>query len=94
MTIKLKKEFGEDFISRAAGERLRKIIVVANKKVTVDFEKQIIASVSFLDEAFAKLILEGWSHEQIEKTITFKNIHSKDLELIRKLIKDHIRETQ
>ncbi len=92
MIIKLKTEYKDDYISRVAGENLRKKMVNSKNKITVDFENQIIASISFLDEGFAKLILEGWSKEKIKKNIEFKNIHPRDKDLIDKLIQNQIEE--
>ncbi|MEK6704548.1 MAG: DUF4325 domain-containing protein [Bdellovibrionota bacterium] len=67
--IKIKEEYKEDYITRAAGERLRTAILDARQNgedcIWLDFGGVIIGSTSFFDEAIAKLGEEGWDSEII-----------------------------
>jgi len=88
--ISLKKEFGADYITRAAGERLRTRILEAYKKkesVEIDFSGLTIGSTSFFDEGIAKLVDEGWDTKTIEKTLTFKGLHRLDREVLIQVCK-------
>lgn len=87
MKILIKDEFKNDFTTRIAGEKLRKMILAAKGKVTLDFEGVKIASASFFDEGIAKLGLEGWDSEKVKQSITFKNMFNKDLELLKSVSK-------
>lgn len=83
MKIIICEDFKNDFTTREAGEKLRKLIVQADEKVELDFINIKIASASFFDEGIAKLVLEGWSSEKVKEMISFKNIFSRDLELLK-----------
>ena len=79
----------EERMTREGGEKLRKLILHHWKPreiITLDFKDKPIASVSFWDESIAKLQEEGWTKKQIDERIELKAIHSRDLEIIRKLI--------
>lgn len=84
LKIIIQKEFQDDYVSREAGERLRKILVTAiqnQEEAIVDFENKAIASTSFFDEGIAKLSLEEIPSEKIKKFIHLKNIHPRDQEI-------------
>lgn len=83
--IVLKKEFRDDHITRAAGERLRHAILAvtnAGDKIEIDFDGLKIASTSFLDEGFAKLADEGWTSDKLASFVTLKNIYPRDKEIL------------
>jgi hypothetical protein len=93
-TIIIKNEFSDDNITRAAGERLRHIILDAtrdNGQIEIDFSDTVIASTSFFDEGFAKLAEHGWTEEMLLSRITLKNIHHKDEEILREMFKNRLR---
>lgn len=93
ITIDIRKEFMGDWISREAGERLRKLIVEAvrqHKAVEIDFTNMMIASTSFFDEGIAKLAGEGWSREDLASRVHFKNLHRKDKSLMEALCKNRM----
>jgi hypothetical protein len=83
MKIVIGNEFKNDFTTRVAGERLRKMIVQSTDKVVLDFVNVKIASASFFDEGIAKLGEEGWNSKKIKETVSFENIFKKDMELLR-----------
>lgn len=83
MKIIIGKDFKDDYTTREAGEKLRKIIVQANEKMELDFTDIKVASASFFDEGIAKLALEGWSSEKIQEMISFENIFNRDMELLK-----------
>lgn len=88
ISIHIKKEFPDDFLSRRAGERLRNMILKATKgsnKIEIDFTGLIIASTSFLDEGFAKLAEMNWSKEKLNSLLILKNINPKDKSILQDL---------
>ncbi len=86
--IDIKKDFtAEERMTRDGGEKLRTMILTNQDSVSIDFHHKPIASVSFWDESIAKLLLFGWSVEEIRKKIEFKNIHHRDEPIIEKLLK-------
>lgn len=88
MKVDIKKEFLDDFISRKAGEKLRKIILAHFKNgevVTLDFNNVTIASTSFFDEAIAKLAEEGWSQDTFQRWVVFDNLNIRDQSLVNDL---------
>ncbi len=90
MKITIKKDFGDDWISRRAGERLRNTILEAssrNKIVEIDFENMTIASTSFFDEGFAKLVDEGWNFNDLKAKIKFIDINERDWRVLVEMCK-------
>lgn len=86
--ILIKKEFEKDYISRAAGERLRWLIEEAYEKkkpVYLDFTGLVIASTSFFDEGLAKLTLEGWDGKRFGKWIRIKGMNINDQKVVKKV---------
>lgn len=82
MNILIKEEFKDDFTTRVAGERLRKLILSADEAITLDFSDLKIASASFFDEGLAKLVEEGWKKVNFEEKLILKNIYKMDLKLL------------
>ena len=58
MKIIIKEIFSKDYVTREAGERLRQMITQSSEVIILDFSNIKVASTSFFDEAFAKLIDE------------------------------------
>ncbi|MBN1115545.1 MAG: STAS-like domain-containing protein [Oligoflexia bacterium] len=88
-TISIAEDFKNDYVTRDAGEKLRNMIIAGEKdyeKIEIDFGDLIIASVSFFDEAFAKLIEHGWSINKINSRIILKNISPRDVEVHNKML--------
>ena len=86
--IVIKDEFKSDWISRAAGERLRHMIVEATahgEPVEIDFTHCVVASTSFFDEGVAKLTELGWTQEKLNTLVRFKNIYKKDRLVLEKM---------
>ncbi|OGQ44974.1 MAG: hypothetical protein A3H42_03460 [Deltaproteobacteria bacterium RIFCSPLOWO2_02_FULL_46_8] len=79
--VNIRKDFSGDYVTRAAGEDLRKIILEAdskNRKIEIDFSGITIASTSFFDEGFAKLADSGWTMEKLKTQIILKEINPRD----------------
>lgn len=90
MKINIKSDFKEDYISRGAGETLRHKIANAirrKEKLEIDFSEVVVASISFFDEAFAKLAGDGFYRSVFNQLIKLKNLHPRDLELFESLCK-------
>lgn len=89
--INVFKEFtAEDRMTRIGGEKLRALIV-DGYPVVLEFGGRPIASVSFLDEAIAKLVLEGWTEKDIKTRVKLDRIHARDLDIIQDLVKERIK---
>ncbi len=104
MLVKDKKEFhleikkiaGTDTVSREHGRKIRKFIeqlLKVKDRITVDFSNLSIASPSFIDEAFAKLLLK-YSLEDLKERLLFTNITEFDRALLNDLVRARIRERE
>ncbi len=102
MFVKERKEFhidirrmaGTDTISREHGRKIRKIIEPLLKtkyKIIIDFSNLSVASPSFIDEAFAKLMLK-YPLDEIRTKLSFVNMTEFDRALLNDLVRARIRE--
>lgn len=92
MQIVIKDEFKLDYISRASGEILRKLIAksIKNKEfIILDFAGLIVASSAFFDEGIAKLCLEeGITADDFSSYVSIKNLNKNDLKLLQLIAKN------
>jgi len=88
--INIPEEFSkEDRMTRDGGEKLRYLILdlaQQNEVIELDFKKIPIASVSFWDEGVAKLLMEGWTQDELRERVRLVNVHPRDLEVLERLI--------
>lgn len=80
----------EEIMTRIGGEKLREKMSAAlklGKSITIDCENRPVASISFWDEGIAKLTIEGFSEAELWARVTFKNTLSRDIEVIRAMLK-------
>lgn len=94
--LEIKKIAGTDIVSRGHGEKIRKIIerlLKINDRITIDFSNLSIASPSFIDETFAKLLLK-YSLEEMKEKLLFINITEFDRALLNDLVSARIRERE
>lgn len=102
MLVKNKKEFyldikkmaGTDTVSREHGRKVRKhieLLLKVKDRITIDFSNLSIASPSFIDEAFAKLLLK-YSMEELKEKLLFVNMTEFDRALLNDLVRARIRE--
>ena len=92
--INIRNHCKDDCVSRDDGLKLREWIEEQwDKEVQLvfDFDNVLIASVSFIDEAFAKLAFEHGRDELVEK-LKFENLCPFDRALLNDLIKARLRE--
>lgn len=92
--IDIRKMAGTDTVSREHGGKIRKIIEIQLKlkrRVIVDFSNLSIASPSFIDEAFAKLMLK-YPLDEVKEKLSFKNMTDFDRALLNDLVIARIRE--
>lgn len=92
--IDIKRMAGTDTVSREHGRKIRKIIeqlLKVKDKLTVDFSSLSIASPSFIDEAFAKLMLK-YPLDEIRPKLLFVNMTEFDRALLNDLVRARIRE--
>lgn len=102
MFVKDRKEFyidiikmaGTDTVSREHGRKIRKMIEPLLKteyKIRIDFSNLSIASPSFIDEAFAKLLLKH-SLDDVRDKLSFVNMTEFDRALLNDLVVARLRE--
>jgi hypothetical protein len=102
MIVKDRKEFyldikrvaGTDTVSREHGRKIRKILELRlrlKNKIIIDFSSLSIASPSFIDEAFAKLMLK-YPLDEIRAKLSFVNMTEFDRALLNDLVRARIRE--
>ena len=88
MNINLKERCGKQTITREDGEQINKLIVDAwdrESKITIDFSNILIASVSFLDEAFGKLTF-NYAKDHLKQKLSFDNLEAYDRALLNDII--------
>ncbi len=88
MKIDLKKKCSKKTITREDGGLLYALILEAwdkEEKVIIDFSNILIASVSFLDEAFGKLAFR-FSSEDLKQKMSFTNIEKYDRALLNDIL--------
>lgn len=94
--LDIKKMAGTDTVSRDHGKKIRKIIdfhLRLKNRVIIDFSSLSIASPSFIDEAFAKLMLK-YSLEEIRDKLSFVNMTEFHRALLNDLVYARIRERE
>jgi len=88
MRIVLKDRYKKRTITREDGEQINKMINDLWDKeetITIDFSKVLIASVSFLDEAFGKLAFD-YPKEVLTKKLSFENLEEYDRALLNDIL--------
>jgi len=89
MRIVLKDKCAKQTITRGDGKAVAEMLAEAwNKddKITIDFSNILIASVSFLDEAFGKLAFE-YPKEILTQKLAFDNMDPYDRALLNDILK-------
>jgi glycine cleavage system pyridoxal-binding protein P len=81
--IIIKDMFKDDYTTRIAGEKLRKMIGKTTEKMILDFSNIKIASASFFDEGIAKLGEENWDSNKVNALLVFENLFKRDKELLK-----------
>lgn len=82
MKIIIRDKFKDDYTTRVAGEKLRKMIASTTEKIILDFSNVKIASASFFDEGIAKLSEENWDSNKVNAFLVFENLFKRDKELL------------
>jgi len=88
MKIDLKKTCEKKTITRKDGEHIRFLITDSwgkEKKITIDFSNLLVASVSFIDEAFGKLAFD-FRKEELTQKLSFENIKEYDKALLNDIL--------
>ncbi len=86
--IFIRETFRDDFISRAAGEKLRGLIIAADQNgegVEIDFSSIVVGSTSFFDEAIAKLSEEGWNLQKLRQRVVFRHLDPRDEKVLEQM---------
>ena len=88
MKIDIKKRCGKQTVTRDDGKQINTLISASwgkDEKIAVDFNNILIASVSFLDEAFGKLAFD-YPKEDLKKKLSFINIEEYDRVLLNDIL--------
>jgi len=88
MKINLKEICGKQTITRKDGQIINDMIVDAwekEDKITIEFSNILIASVSFLDEAFGKLAFK-YPKDILVKKLSFENMEEYDRALLNDIL--------
>ncbi len=96
MMINIKKKCGNNIVTRADGEKIRNLIErnwQKEKTFEIDFDHLSIASVSFMDEAFAKLV-NAHTVDEIREKLKFQNIQKYDLALLKDILISRSKQSQ
>jgi len=96
MEIVLKDKCDKQTISRNDGEVISRLIKDAwdrEDKISIDFGNILIASVSFLDEAFGKLAFD-YSKEVLTQKLSFNNMAEYDRALLNDILISRYRQKE
>jgi len=88
MKINLKDKCSKQTITRKDGQIINELIVNSwdkEDKITIEFDNILIASVSFLDEAFGKLAFE-YAKDILVKKLSFENMQDYDRALLNDIL--------
>lgn len=94
MIIDLKKECGNQTITRDDGKKIHTKINKLWKKegrIIIDFGHILVASVSFIDEAFGKLAFEH-SKDTLKERLAFRNMMDYDKALLNDILTSRYRQ--
>lgn len=83
-------------VTRDDGGRINKIISSnwkKEKKFIIDFDNTLVASVSFMDEAFGKLAL-SYSKDDIKAKLKLENIGDYDRSLLNDILVSRFRQKE
>jgi hypothetical protein len=96
MKIDIKELSKKRTVTREEGEKIQKILNKAwNKEdnFIIDFNNVLVASVSFLDEAFGQLALRH-TKEDLQKKLKFENIVDYDRALLNDILYSRLRQRE
>ncbi len=94
MIINIKDICGKKTVTRDDGGRINSILSGKwddEKIFQIDFSNVLVASVSFMDEAFGKLALNH-SKEDLQKKLRFKNMVKYDKALLNDILNSRLRQ--
>ena len=94
--ISIKDHFGKGIGSREGGQRLRLFLEDNWDKTDIfqiNFDNLKIASVSFFDETFGKLVFKH-TPKELKSKMELKNLNIDDRELLNSVISDRVKESK
>lgn len=94
MKIDIQEVCGKKTVTRAEGQVINKILTenwANTHKFQIDFGNLLVASVSFIDEAFGKLAL-CHSGEDLKRKLVFENMVQYDRQLLNDVINSRLRQ--
>jgi hypothetical protein len=88
MKIDIMQISGKKIVTRADGEKINNILSEkwnTEKIININFDNVLVASVSFMDEAFGKLALK-YDREALKNKLKFTNIVDYDRALLNDIL--------
>lgn len=94
--IDIKEFCGKNIVTRDDGEKVRDVI--ENQwnnadKIKINFGNILVASVSFFDEIFGRLVLK-YSRSELTKKIFVENIQDYDRALLNDILRSRFRQKE
>lgn len=96
MKIDIKTTCGKQTVTRDDGERIQHILSDnwdKEKIFEIDFDNILVASVSFMDQAFGKIAL-NYEKSSIQSKLNFKNILDYDKALLNDIFRSRFRQKE
>lgn len=94
MNINIKDICGKKTVTRAEGAKINQMLSDkwnSENTIQIDFSNVLVASVSFMDEAFGKLALKH-SKEELQNKLKFKNMVKYDKALLNDILYSRFRQ--
>lgn len=96
MKINIAKRCKKKTVTRDDGEKINKVLSKkwkAEATFNIDFDNILVASVSFMDEAFGKLALRH-TKKDLQKKLRFQNILNYDRALLNDILSSRFRQKE
>ena len=96
MKINLQEKCEKQTITREDGKKINEMIIdawIRDEHVIIDFNNILIASVSFLDEAFGKLTFD-YPKEYFRDKLNLKNVQEYDRRLLNDILTSRYRQRE
>lgn len=94
MRLDIQQICGKNTVTRDDGKVIYKLLIEnwdKNSKIEIDFGNLLVASVSFIDEAFGKLALQ-FCKEDLQNKLIFENMVTYDRKLLNDILMSRLRQ--
>ncbi len=94
MRLDIRQICGKNTVTRDDGKVIFKLLIEnweENPKIEIDLDNLLVASVSFIDEAFGKLALQ-FCKEDMQNKLVFENMVTYDRKLLNDILMSRFRQ--